>query len=74
MKTPTPKKEKKIKMGLRSYMKPTPVLMRKVGDGLLAMSTFVSGSAIVADYKWVAMGALLVGAVGKFMTNLFTEE
>jgi hypothetical protein len=65
---------KKMKMGLSSYMKPTPKLLRKIGDGLLAMSTMVSGATIITDHKWVALTFLCVGAVGKFMTNLFSEE
>jgi len=65
---------KKMKMGFSSYMKPTPKLFRKIGDGLLAMSTMVSGSMIVMDHKWFALTFLCVGAVGKFMTNLFSEE
>jgi hypothetical protein len=69
---PTPQKQ--IKMGLKSYFKPTPKLMRKLGDGLLAMSTMVSSSAIMTDHKWVALSSLLIGAIGKFMTNLFSEE
>jgi hypothetical protein len=71
---PTPEVKKKMSMSLKSYMKPTPTLMRKIGDGLLAMSTMVTGSAIFTDHKWVAISSLLVGAIGKFITNLFSEE
>jgi len=70
----TPKKQPKTKFGFREYIKPTPKLMRKLGDGLLAMSTMISSSAIMTDHKWVALSSLLVGAIGKFMTNLFSEE
>jgi hypothetical protein len=38
------------------------------------MSTMVSSSAIMTDHKWVALSSLLIGAIGKFMTNLFSEE
>ena len=71
---PTPEVKKKMSMSLKSYMKPTPTLMRKIGDGLLAMSTMVTGSAIFTDHKCVAISSLLVGAIGKFITNLFSEE
>jgi hypothetical protein len=69
----------KLKMGLGSYMKPTPTLMRKIGDGLLAVSTFVTGSMVAFDpeivnHKGIAIAVLCIGAVGKFMTNLFSEE
>ena len=48
---PTPEVKKKMSMSLKSYMKPTPTLMRKIGDGLLAMSTMVTGSAIITDHS-----------------------
>ena len=67
-------KKKKIKIGLSSYFKPTPKLMRKLGDGLLAMSTMISSSAIMTDHKCIALSSLFIGAIGKFMTNLFSEE
>ena len=64
----------KLKCGYSHYKKPTPTFWRKLGDGLLAMSTFVSVYAIAEEYKWIAFTAVLVGAIGKFLTNFFTEE
>ena len=69
-----PAPDKKIRVSLKSYFKPTPKLMRKLGDGLLSMSTMVSASAIITDHKWIAITFLIIGAVGKFMTNFFSEE
>ena len=57
-----------------NYFKPTPKKWRKLGDALLATSTTVAGFAIVEDYKWVALTAVLIGAIGKFLSNFFTEE
>ena len=73
MKTPDQTK-KKMRVGLRQYMKPTPVLMRKVGDGLLGMSSMICGASIISDHKWVALTFLCIGAVGKFMSNFFSNE
>lgn len=64
----------KNKFGLKQYQKPTPKKLRKLGDALLAVSTFVSGTAIVNDMKYIALAAVAVGAVGKFLTNFFAEE
>ena len=64
----------KLKYGYSQYKKPTPNFWRKLGDGLLAMSTFVSVYAIAEDYKWIAFTAVIVGAIGKFFTNFFAKN
>ena len=46
---------------LRKYFKPTPILMRKIGDALLGVSTFITGYGIIKDHEWVALIALFVG-------------
>lgn len=56
------------------YWKPTPKKWRKVGDSLLAASTVITAAAIVGDYHTLGMIALSIGAVGKFLTNFFTED
>lgn len=58
---------------MKKYYQPTPVKWRKLGDALLALSTTVSTYAIVEEYKWVALSACLIGGIGKFLTNLFSE-
>lgn len=64
----------KVKFSWKGYFEPTPRLWRKVGDGLLGISVFVTGAGIFTDMKWISAGALVIGVVGKFMTNFFTEE
>ncbi len=59
---------------MRNYYKPTPKKWRKLGDSLLAVSTFVSAYAITDDVKWLSLTALGIGVVGKFLTNFFTDE
>lgn len=56
------------------YKKATPVLWRKVGDGLLGVSTTITGFAIYEEAKWVAISALVTGVLGKFITNVFSED
>ena len=65
---------KKFRIGLSQYRKPTPRNFRRLGDALLAMSTFVSVFAIAEDYKWIAFTAVMVGAIGKFFTNFFAKN
>jgi len=57
------------------YLAPTPKKMRKLGDALLAVSTTITTYAIADDWsKWVQISALLLGVIGKFLSNIFTED
>lgn len=58
----------------RRYFRPTPTKWRKLGDALLAVSTTITTYAIVEEYKWVALTAVILGSVGKFLTNFFAED
>lgn len=58
----------------KNYGKPTPKKWRKLGDALLATSTTITTFAIYEDAKWVAIIAVIIGASGKFLTNLFSVE
>jgi len=64
----------KTTFGIKSYMKPTPSLMRRIGDGLIVVSTTISTYAIAEELKYVALSSVLLGAIGKFVTNLFSAE
>ena len=57
------------------YFQPTPEKWRKLGDALLAVSATITTYAIADDWqKWITICALLLGSVGKFLTNFFTED
>lgn len=67
----------KSKFGLtmKSYGKPTPKWARKLGDALLAVSTMITTYAIADDWsKYASLSALLLGVVGKFLTNFFSDS
>ena len=55
------------------YYSPTPKKWRKIGDALLAVSLFITSSAIATDNNIVAYIALGIGICGKFLTNLYSE-
>ena len=59
---------------MSNYYKNTPAKWLKIGDALLAVSTTITGFAIYEQSKWVALSALILGVLGKFLTNFFTEE
>ncbi|NBW36146.1 MAG: hypothetical protein EBR30_14220 [Cytophagia bacterium] len=64
---------KKIKFGLGEYSKPTPKKLRRLGDGLLLVSTIVTEETMV-DKPALASVALICGVIGKFLTNFFSAE
>ena len=57
----------------QKYYTPTPAKWRKLGDTLLGVSTTITGFAIYEEVKWVAITALAIGVVGKFLSNFFSE-
>lgn len=62
------------KLKFKGYYEPTPQLFRKIGDSLMAISSAVTGYAIVEDSKALALTFLIIGVVGKFLSNFFTES
>lgn len=56
------------------YYSPTPKKWRKLGDALLGVSSTITGYSIYNDMKEVAIAALLLGVIGKFLSNFFTED
>jgi len=63
-----------MKFDINGYYKPTPKNFRKLGDALLGMSQFLTGYAVVMEEKWLALVCILIGTIGKSMTNFFVEE
>jgi hypothetical protein len=70
---------------MKNYKKPTPWTWRKVGDSLLAVASLFGAGGLIAfdqlkqiytdhELKVMIGSALLVGIIGKFLTNFFTDE
>ena len=60
--------------GLKEYYKPTPLNMRRLGDGLLAFSLTMSGASVISENKTLAIIMIVVAGVGKFITNFFSQK
>jgi hypothetical protein len=63
-----------MKFGIKHYWSPTPKSVRKFADSISAAALAVSSYAFMADYKVVAYIVLACAFVGKFLSNLFTED
>ena len=64
---------KKLKFGLGEYDKPTPKKLRRLGDGLLLASSLITNELILTSPA-VASISLIIGTIGKFLTNFFSAE
>lgn len=65
--------EQKLKFGISQYDKPTPKKLRRLGDGLLLASTIITSEVMISDPR-IATITLIIGAVGKFLTNFFSND
>jgi len=62
----------KDRASVKGYAKPTPAKWRKIGDGLLLLSTTLA--ALNISHPTLAIGIQVTGVIGKFLTNFFHED
>lgn len=63
-----------MKFKLKGYFEPTPPHLRKLGDSLLGISQFAAGYSVISDSKELTIIFMVVGMIGKALTNFFVEE
>jgi hypothetical protein len=71
---PRKKKVMKTSFSMKSYWAPTPKKIRRIGDTLLGVFSITSMSSMIYDVKGLALATLIMGVVGKILTNFFGEE
>lgn len=64
----------KTKFSVKSYWDPTPKKIRKIGDAMLGVFSITSMSSMIMDDKRLAIASLILGVLGKIITNFFSEE
>ena len=64
----------KVKFGLKGYFNPTPKKIRKIADSISAAALATSAYAFAQDYKVVSYTILASAFIGKFISNLFSED
>jgi hypothetical protein len=57
----------------KNYWAPTPKKWRKLGDSLLAVSA-MGVPAVLMNHHWVGISLFIIGIIGKFLTNFFTDN
>ena len=63
-----------MKFGWKQYFAPTPKRLRVLGDSLAAAGTFGAGIVILNGHPIAGTVIMVVGVIGKFLSNFFTEE
>jgi hypothetical protein len=63
-----------MKVGFKEYFKPTPKRMRVFGDSLAAAGTFGASIVILNGHPIVGTIIMVIGVVGKFISNFFSDE
>lgn len=77
--------KKKINSWVCNYWKPTPKRWRRIGDSLLAVASVLAIGGLwqfdnlkdiftPSEIKIMIVTSILLGVVGKFLTNFFKEE
>ena len=75
----------KLKKITSSYWKPTPKKWRRIGDSLLAVASVMAIGGLWQfdnlkdiftpfEIKLLIVSSIVLGVVGKFLTNFFKEE
>jgi hypothetical protein len=63
-----------MKFELGGYYKPTPSKIRKVGDIMQYGAQIATGASIVNEKPEIGLVVMIIGAVGKILSNFFVDE
>lgn len=59
---------------LSNWKKPTPKIWVRVGNSLLAVSTFVAGYSFYNSHEIIGIIGISIGVIGTILTNFFSAE
>ena len=63
-----------MKFGIKHLRRRTPRIARRIGNALASAGMTVAGIGYINEYTRLAIAAAIAGGVGKFITELFTDE
>jgi hypothetical protein len=63
-----------MKFDINGYYKPTPSKIRKVGDIMQYGAQIATGASIVNNKPELGLIVMILGAVGKILSNFFVDE
>lgn len=60
-----------MKFSWKSYWRPTPVIIKKAADSMLAAATLFSTYSYATENKQLACIIMIVSVLAKFLSNFF---
>jgi len=61
-------------MSIKDLNKPTPSKWKKIGNVLLLVSGMLSAISLSLKHEYISIALVVCGAIGKFLTELTTDE
>lgn len=62
-----------MKANIKNFFQPTPKKLKKLAWSVKAATGSASLTLILNDYKWLGIGAALIGTMCDFTIELFTD-
>ena len=63
-----------MKFEINGYYKPTPEKIRKVGDIMQYGAQIAAGASIVNQKPEIGLIVMIIGSIGKILSNFFVES
>ena len=63
-----------MKFTWKGYFEPTPKIIRKAADSILAGATMAATYSVVTEHEKIAVAIMIVSVVAKVISNFFTTE
>jgi len=63
-----------MKFSLGGFYEPTPAGVRKVGDVLQYGAQVAAGASIINEKPELGLLVMIIGSIGKVLSNFFVEE
>jgi hypothetical protein len=63
-----------MKFTWKGYFEPTPKIIRKVADSILAGATMAATYSVVIEHEKIAVAIMVVSVIAKIVSNFFTTE
>lgn len=63
-----------MKFDIKGFYEPTPANIRKMGDALQYVSQVATGISVVNDRAELGLLVMILGSIGKILSNFFVED
>lgn len=64
----------KLKINSNHFLAPTPKKIKRLAWSIKAFTGTIGAGAVAADYKWIGLSILLIGALCDAILEFYKEE